>query len=440
MPTPYKVFLSVPDDPTSEPFLGAARTALWRMDQMMISAISSMDILKSGDDRILLAKQAMETTALFIGIYGKNYGNIPTGQSISFAEQEYRLAYQRGIVCVIFMTEEARTSTDPYLAHLKELLMMRHIIHYFKDLDDLQDQIIVEVHNFLQTNRQYRLMPQQQYLQPAPAPIPQSSELIVPAPAPIPQPSAPITPAAAPQPASNPENIPVERQRMPPAPSATITPAAVSTPAPSAPLDLESLVEDALRFASDDIEQIVRRSLQVWDAQKSIQKRKEQDGLIKINPIFGEPSTQSQFQSDVFMIMPFRDEYNTVYQNIIRPVVSSLNLTMKRGDDFNSVTGVIMQEVWAAINGCKVVIVETTEINANVYYELGIAHTLGKPAILLTQTKEIEHIPFDVRHLRFIVYENTITGGEKLSKDLKNAIVWLMNDLKEIKANEAEQA
>jgi hypothetical protein len=111
-------------------------------------------------------------------------------------------------------------------------------------------------------------------------------------------------------------------------------------------------------------------------------------------------------------------------------VVSELNLTIKRGDDFASLSGSIINEIWAALNACHLVIVETTEVNANVYYELGIAHTLGKPAILLTQEKEVQKLPFDIRHLRFIVYENTIPGGEKLEADLKKAIIWIMNDLK----------
>jgi hypothetical protein len=148
-----------------------------------------------------------------------------------------------------------------------------------------------------------------------------------------------------------------------------------------------------------------------------------------VTPIFGPPAQDSQFQADLFMIMPFRPQFDAIYQNIIRRVVDDLNLTIRRGDDFASVTGIIINEVWAAINACRVVVVETTEVNANVYYELGIAHTLGKPAVLLTQEKDVQKLPFDIRHLRFIVYENTIPGGEKLATDLKKALVWIMNDL-----------
>ena len=70
-------------------------------------------------------------------------------------------------------------------------------------------------------------------------------------------------------------------------------------------------------------------------------------------------------------------------------------------------------------------------INANVYYELGISHTLGKPTILLTQTKEVEELPFDIRGLRFIVYEDSIVGSQALEQQLRKTIIWLMNDLEE---------
>jgi hypothetical protein len=43
-----------------------------------------------------------------------------------------------------------------------------------------------------------------------------------------------------------------------------------------------------------------------------------------------------------------------------------------------------------------------SERNPNVFYELGLAHAIGKPAILVAKTEE--DIPFDLRHVRVIVY------------------------------------
>lgn len=196
----------------------------------------------------------------------------------------------------------------------------------------------------------------------------------------------------------------------------------------------EGNVRRALDLVEDDLENIISRVLATQQAQSSILPPTLTGGAgheITVNPIFGEPNKNVQFQSDIFMIMPFREEFNAIYKNVIVPTVNDMNLTIKRGDDFNSVSGQIMSEVWAAINSCRLVIVETTQENANVYYELGIAHTLGKPAILITQGRAIEDFPFDIRHLRFIVYDNTIAGGDKLESDLKQSIIWIINDLED---------
>lgn len=393
MSTPYKVFLSVPDTPAAEAYLGAVRTALWRMDQMMITAISARDIIANGEDRILLAKQAMDTTALFIGVYGPEYGALAPDSGLSYAEQEYRLAFQRGLMCAIFMHEDCRTQPDARMRHFRELLETRHVINYFKTLDELQAQVILAVDTHLRTSRQMRLLP----------PTAQSFS------------------------GGDGEAPPL----VMPAPDQPLRAFRGAGAAEALPPNFETLIEEGLRFAADDIELIVRRALQVWDAQKQLPSQEAASGVMRVTPIFGVPAQQSQFRSDIFMVMPFREPYNAVYQTVIRPVAGGLNLSIRRGDEFASVRGVVMKEVWAAINGCRLIIADISEVNANVFYELGIAHTVGKPAILLTQAQSPEEVPFDVRHLRYISYRNTIEGGEKLAQDLRQAIIWVLNDLKE---------
>ena len=131
------------------------------------------------------------------------------------------------------------------------------------------------------------------------------------------------------------------------------------------------------------------------------------------------------------MIMPFAQAFSGIYTDVIRPLVKDLGLIITRGDEFNSVNGSIVEEVWSALNNCQFVIAEITGGNDNVFYELGIAHTLNKPAILITQATKPENVPFDIRHLRYIQYENTVSGGAKLRDDLKVNITRLLSDLHE---------
>jgi hypothetical protein len=155
---------------------------------------------------------------------------------------------------------------------------------------------------------------------------------------------------------------------------------------------------------------------------------------LKLHPgelVFGKPAAGRQFKADAFMIMPFRPEFDGIYTGIIRPLMGDLKLTIQRGDEFTSTQGVVMEDVWAALNACRFVIAEITGGNDNVFYELGIAHTLNKPALLITQAAAPEQVPFDIRHLRYLKYENTVNGGLRLREDLKRAIERLLRDLED---------
>jgi hypothetical protein len=143
-------------------------------------------------------------------------------------------------------------------------------------------------------------------------------------------------------------------------------------------------------------------------------------------PIFGPPIDNPQFPRDVFMIMPFAKKMQPIYEDV-KSIVESLGLQILRGDDFYTQHS-IMAEIWSAINYAKLIIADCTGKNANVFYELGIAHTLGKPTILLAQDEtklliqDEADMPFDVRHLRYIVYTRTPSGMRKLKRELGDAI------------------
>ncbi|MEM9216867.1 MAG: hypothetical protein AAGD25_21270 [Cyanobacteria bacterium P01_F01_bin.150] len=119
------------------------------------------------------------------------------------------------------------------------------------------------------------------------------------------------------------------------------------------------------------------------------------------------------------MIMPFRNSLEPIYTDHILKVVDELGLSCERGDDFFSSQSII-DEIWAAIFFSKICIADCTGRNPNVFYELGMAHTVGKSVILITQS--IEDIPFDIRHRRSIIYEYTPRGMEKFEKSLRKTL------------------
>jgi len=103
-----------------------------------------------------------------------------------------------------------------------------------------------------------------------------------------------------------------------------------------------------------------------------------------------------------FVMMPFASDLEWVYHDLIRPVVEKLGLSVLRADDIFA-PGSITEQIRVAIQQSRLCIADVTNRNPNVLYEVGIAHTLGKPTVLLTQA--IEDTPFDLRSLRVIVYE-----------------------------------
>jgi len=76
--------------------------------------------------------------------------------------------------------------------------------------------------------------------------------------------------------------------------------------------------------------------------------------------------------------------------------------------------GDIMDQVWRGIRGSDAVVADITGKNANVFYEIGLAHALGKEVILISQDAEV---PFDIRSFRRFNYD------AKDVESLKTALV-----------------
>lgn len=161
---------------------------------------------------------------------------------------------------------------------------------------------------------------------------------------------------------------------------------------------------------------------------------------ISVRPTHGYPSSSPQFRSDIFMIMPFQHNFNAIYESTVRLAAEELNLSIKRGDQFHSHQGDIIKEIYNALYACKMVVVECTPVdghlNGNVYYELGIADTLGKPAVLITQN--INAIPFDLRQRRFIAYDDTPSGLKTLYASLKTALERFVEQIEEAELNDID--
>ncbi len=127
--------------------------------------------------------------------------------------------------------------------------------------------------------------------------------------------------------------------------------------------------------------------------------------------------------------MPFKDGLTEIYNSVIKPTVENKNtgLICRRADDFKT-NKAIIQDIWKAICEARVIIADLTGLNANVMYELGVAHTIGKETILIYQLAEGDEpkFPFDLSHIRRIEYQNSVAGGAKLRKDLEDTLDFIL--------------
>lgn len=123
---------------------------------------------------------------------------------------------------------------------------------------------------------------------------------------------------------------------------------------------------------------------------------------------------------ECFVIMPIGSGdayqvYRNRYEHIIHPAVEGLRVDGQQAfrcvrADFVTKTGSITRDLLGRLYRSDAVVADLTDLNPNVFYELGVRHALraGTILIALKGTKA----PFDVGDLRVIPYEDRV-GGEK---------------------------
>jgi hypothetical protein len=130
-----------------------------------------------------------------------------------------------------------------------------------------------------------------------------------------------------------------------------------------------------------------------------------------------------EFLDTCFVMMPFGEWFDRYYQEIYIPAIKEAGFEPVRADELFT-TGTVVEQVWEQIQKSTVLLADLSEKNANVFYELGLAHAAHKPVVFTASN--IEDVPFDLRHLRVIVYDVrepdwAATLGKSVKDYLKNA-------------------
>jgi hypothetical protein len=139
--------------------------------------------------------------------------------------------------------------------------------------------------------------------------------------------------------------------------------------------------------------------------------------------VFQLPEPERIDPTLVSVMMPFDPALTPVYDTL-RETAERFGLQCRRADNFWEHPAII-QDIVTLIDRSRVVICDCSQRNANVFYEIGIAHTLGREVILITQNAA--DVPFDLGHLRYVPYLNNAEGRRALGEALANRFLTLLN-------------
>ena len=120
----------------------------------------------------------------------------------------------------------------------------------------------------------------------------------------------------------------------------------------------------------------------------------------------------------VFVLMPFDTKFDDVYLMAIKPACENAGAYAERVDE-QIFQGSILDRIYNQIAKADLVIADMTDKNPNVFYEIGYAHALGKPTLLLT--KDVDDIPFDLKHYPHVIYEGKLTF---LKDEIDKRVKW----------------
>ncbi|MTB87167.1 hypothetical protein H9L21_07620 [Aeromicrobium senzhongii] len=184
------------------------------------------------------------------------------------------------------------------------------------------------------------------------------------------------------------------------------------------PLPLEKMLANADRWGMQDFE-FYRTHWAVKDVDAYAAMWGTVAGQSMPGPkAFQLPTDKLQSHDLVAVMMPFDAKFNSVYE-ALRGAAAEAGMQCQRADDIwknEHILDDVLELIWTA----RVVVADLTDRNANVFYETGIAHTIGRDVVLITQN--MEHVPFDLRAIRALNYYPNSEGLDHLKDGLRTRL------------------
>lgn len=144
--------------------------------------------------------------------------------------------------------------------------------------------------------------------------------------------------------------------------------------------------------------------------------------MITFSPQVFEIPNKPQNENLVTVMLPFSLQKSF---DAVKKACDNLKLECKKADDIWE-NSTFIQDIFELIFTSKVIIADFTGKNPNVFYEVGIAHTLGKTVIPIAQS--INDVPSDLRHHRALLYLPNEQGYEQLSDEIEKRLKTLFSN------------
>ena len=181
-------------------------------------------------------------------------------------------------------------------------------------------------------------------------------------------------------------------------------------------VELQQSDPNDIRYsASPNIERLLRifRLMSLGDQMKA-----RPESNIVVSPSFGPPQTASN-EAQVLAIIPPSKTSEEHYTNAIKRVTYNLNIKCERAKDLFS-NNSLLDKNWSALFHTQLCIADCTGRDPNIFYALGVAHTIGKKCILISQS--LEDIPIDLRQSPVIIYDQSPEGIAQFEQTLSDLL------------------
>ena len=140
-------------------------------------------------------------------------------------------------------------------------------------------------------------------------------------------------------------------------------------------------------------------------------------GLMRVNPVFQARTFEDKGLSSL-VIMPLEAYWSEAIWMFFQDYLVELGYHVQRADALY--TSDKLESIWKALNESEVIIADLTYKHPGIFYMLGVAHTLGKSVILISQHER--DVPMDFQAFGYIIYDNSQQGLALLKEELNQIL------------------